>query len=214
MMKQDEAPLALLYVRRSTDEQPTSLAVQEHKLIAVAEARGYRWQVVVEDAKSAATIKKRPALLNALELLDSGKAHLLMVSELTRVSRTLMDFCRLLDQSKRKGWKLICLDVQVDTSTPAGEFMAHIIASVSQYERGQISVRTKEALAQLKREGKVLGRPNLVSEGVRQRALLAREQGASLAQIADTFTAEQVPTGHAGARWYPSTISKLLVRQN
>lgn len=214
MMKQDEAPLALLYVRRSTDEQPTSLAVQEHKLIAVAEARGYRWQVVVEDAKSAATIKKRPALLNALELLDSGKAQLLMVSELTRVSRTLMDFCRLLDQSKRKGWKLICLDVQVDTSTPAGEFMAHIIASVSQYERGQISVRTKEALAQLKREGKVLGRPNLVSEGVRQRALLAREQGASLAKIADTFTAEQVPTGHAGARWYPSTISKLLVRQN
>lgn len=214
MMRQDEAPIALLYVRRSTDEQPTSLAVQERKLIAVAESRGYRWQVINEDSKSAGSVAKRPALLNALELLDSGKANLLVVSELTRVSRNLGDFCRLLDRSQRKGWKLICLDVQVDTSTPAGEFLVNVMASASQLERKLISQRTKDGLAQRKREGVVLGRPKLVAEGVRQRALLLRKQGASLAKIADTFTAEQVPTGHAGARWYPSTISKLLVRQN
>ena len=61
-------------------------------------------------------------------------------------------------KAQKEGWVLVALDCDVDTSTPAGEAMAHMLATFSQFERRLIGQRTREALA-VGPEGVRLGRP-------------------------------------------------------
>ena len=88
--------------------------------------------------------------------------------------------------------------------------MAHVLATFAAYERRLISQRTKDALAVKRAQGVRLGRPPVLEDAVRDRIRALRAGGASLAQIADTLSHDGVPTAHGGARWYPSTIAKIL----
>jgi DNA invertase Pin-like site-specific DNA recombinase len=66
-------------------------------------------------------------------------------------------------------WALVALDCAVDTSTPAGEAMAHVLATFGQFQRRLISRRTKEALAVKKASGVGLGRPPSVPRSIVRR---------------------------------------------
>jgi DNA invertase Pin-like site-specific DNA recombinase len=82
-----------------------------------------------------------------------------MASKLDCISRSVTDFAKLLERANTRGWRLVLLDLGVDTSTPAGEFVANTIANSAQYERRLIGQRTREALAAKKAAGVRLGRP-------------------------------------------------------
>lgn len=200
------------YVRVSTAEQAQSglgLADQEARLEAEAAMRGWTMRLIVDDGYSAKSLK-RPGIGKALDLLAAGKADALIVSKLDRLSRSVLDFTALMERSRKEGWALVALDLGVDTSTPAGEMVATVMASFAQYERRLIGQRTKDALAQLKTRGVRLGGPVLLSEEVRTRIADERKAGRSLAAIADQLTAEGVPTAKGGVRWYPSTVRAVL----
>lgn len=92
-------------------------------------------------------------------MLQRGDACTLVVSKLDRLSRSLVQFAELMERSRRKGWSLVALDLGVDTSTPAGEMMASVLASFAQYERRLIGQRTRDALAVKREQGVRLGRP-------------------------------------------------------
>jgi len=104
----------------------------------------------------------------------------------------------------------VALDLGVDTSTPAGELMANVFASFAQFERRLIGVRTREGLAQKKREGVQLGRRRAVPSHVVATIQTMRAKGSTLTAIADTLTANNIPTAHGGARWYASTVRHVL----
>ena len=59
----------------------------------------------------------------------------LVVSKLEPLSRSVQDFASLLARARKGGWALICLDVGVDMTTPAGEMVANVMAAFAQYER-------------------------------------------------------------------------------
>jgi DNA invertase Pin-like site-specific DNA recombinase len=90
-------------------------------------------------------------------MLEAGQADALVVAKLDRLSRSVGDFAGLMDLARRQGWALIALDLGVDTTTPAGEMMANVMASFAQFERRVIAQRTKDALAQAKARGVRLG---------------------------------------------------------
>jgi len=133
-----------------------------------------------------------------------------VVAKLDRLSRSLLDFARLMDRSRREGWQLVALDLGVDTSTPAGEMLAGVLATFAQYERRLIAQRTRDALAVKRSQGARLGRPVLLPAAVRTRIATERAQGATLPAIADGLTRDAVPTAQAGVRWYPSTVAAVL----
>jgi DNA invertase Pin-like site-specific DNA recombinase len=203
------------YVRVSTDEQSDSGAGLEAQRLAIAaecERRGWRLIGVIEDAGFSAKDLKRPGIQAALQALQAGDAKALVAAKLDRLSRSMMDFTGLMATAQKQGWALVALDCAVDTSTPAGEAMANLLATFAQFERRLISQRTREALAVKKAQGVRLGRPPTLPTKVVKRIQRERAAGKTLAAIADGLNAAGVPRAQGGEKWHPATVRYTLLR--
>jgi DNA invertase Pin-like site-specific DNA recombinase len=201
------------YVRVSTSEQRDSRAGLEAQRAAIAaEARRRGWKLIetIEDAGYSAKDLRRPGIKRALEELERGRADALVVAKLDRLSRSMIDFTGLMGRASRENWALVALDCAVDTTTPAGEAMANVLATFAQFERRLIGQRTREALAQKKAQGVQLGRPRQLPAKVRSRIKRRRKAGKTLAAIAAELNRDGVPTAHGGAKWHPSTVRAVL----
>lgn len=200
------------YTRVSTAEQADSgagLAAQRTAIAAEADRRG--WNVLwIEDAGLSAATLARPGIQEALRLLQARQASGLVVAKLDRLSRSVVDFAATLDLARRQWWNLVALDLGVDLSTPAGEMMANVLASFSQYERRLISQRTREGLAAKKAAGVRLGRPRVLPIATTLRVLELRACGLSLQRVADCLNAEGVPTARGTAQWGKSSVAGVL----
>jgi DNA invertase Pin-like site-specific DNA recombinase len=205
------------YVRVSTDQQSESgagLAAQRHTIESEATRRG--WQLVdvaIDAGFSGKTMANRPALAAALTAVEGGDADVLVVAKLDRLSRSVADFATLLDRAQREGWGLVALDLGVDTTTPAGELVANVMAAVSQWERRAIGQRTREGLAAKRAAGVRLGRPQVLPATVVNRIVAERKAGCTLQGIADRLTADKVPTARGGSIWRQSSVSGVLSSQ-
>jgi DNA invertase Pin-like site-specific DNA recombinase len=200
---------AIGYVRVSTDDQADSgagLEAQRRAIRHEALRRGWQLVEIVEDAASGKSLARRPGLQEALKAVEGSRADTLVVAKLDRLSRSLLDFSALMEQSRKGGWTFVALDLGVDTTTPAGEMMANVLAVFAHFERRLIGQRTKDALAVKKSEGVQLGRPRRLPESVRMRIRDLREQGRSFASIAGELNSDGVPTAQGGRAWYPSTV--------
>ena len=152
---------------------------------------------------------KRPGIQAALEALQAGDAKALVAAKLDRLSRSMIDFTAPMATAQKQGWALVALDCAVDTTTPAGEAMANVLATFAQFERRLISQRTREALAVKRSQGVRLGRPSTMPRTVVNRIKRERAKGKSFAAIADGLNREGVPTAQGGKRWYPATVRYL-----
>lgn len=206
---------ALLYCRVSTEEQAAygvSLEAQQLALMAEATRRGYEFEIVIEEGKSAKSIEGRDKLVEALDLLDKHKADVLMAVRMDRLSRDVGDVAELMRRSKKKGWGIILSGERIDT-TPDGEFRTHLDAALAQRERGMIGLRTREGMAVLKAQGKHMGRP--VEDGflgTYKRVLSLHADGMGLTAIASQLTADGVPTARGGV-WTPATVRRIITSE-
>ena len=204
--------IAYGYIRVSTtgqDANGSSLASQRLAIEEECERRGWDLQEVFFDVASGGKRNGRPGLADALEA--TSRAHgALVVAKLDRLSRSLVDFATVLERSRKEGWSLVALDLQVDTSSPHGEFFASIMASMAQWERRMISQRTKEGLAQKKLEGVRIGRPRTLDETTRQRILFERALGRPYLKIAQGLERDAVPTAQGG-RWQSNTVRGIYL---
>lgn len=203
------------YCRVSTDaqgERGYGLESQRLLLDAEVERRDWTMHEIYIDVASGGSTKRRPELHRAIAALQSGEAQVLMVGKLDRLSRSLLDFANLMQQSQREGWGIVALDIGVDTSTANGELIANIIMALAQWERRIIGQRTKDALAVVAASGKTLGRPRTVSDDTVAMIRVLRDNGASYMSIARTLQSAGIPTGQGGWAWYPSTVRAITQR--
>jgi DNA invertase Pin-like site-specific DNA recombinase len=202
------------YVRVSTGEQADSgagLAAQRAAIHADAERRNWEVVAVHEDAgASGKSLTGRAGLQTALTAVSSGEADVLLVSKLDRLSRSLVDFAGLLARSQREGWAFVALDLGVDTSTPAGAFVAQVLSAASEWERKIIGDRTRDALSAKRAAGVRLGRRSQIEPAVLTRIVTRRQGGAKLQDIADELNLDRVPTTRGGAEWRVSSIRAAL----
>ncbi|WP_440709739.1 recombinase family protein [Herbiconiux sp. YIM B11900] len=200
------------YLRVSTVGQDYGIEAQRAAIAAEAERRG--WEVeYIEDAGRSGKDINRPGISRALAILKSREAAALVVSKLDRLSRSLADFARLLETASKQGWGVVAIDLGIDTTTPTGELVANIMASVSRWERQMIGMRTREGLAVARRQGKKLGRPVVMEPATQQRILDERAAGRTLAAIASGLNDDQVRVAGSGNAWYPSTIRSVCYRK-
>lgn len=94
-----------------------------------------------------------------LDILRKG--DVVIVAELTRLSRSTNDLFEIVQTINDKGAEIKSLKENwLDTTTPQGKLLFTIFAGLSQFERDLTAQRTKEGLNSARNRGKKLGRPN------------------------------------------------------
>jgi len=161
---------------------------------------------------SGSTVNGRHGLEDALAAVESGEADIVVVTKIDRLSRSMRDFAKLMDDARAKHWGIVAMDLGLDTSTPEGEVHANVMMSFAQFERRRIGQRTREALAVKKSQGVRLGRPRLLPEAIAARIRKMHQAGVPMLTIARTLNEERVPTAQGGKAWHASTVSTVLHR--
>ena len=205
---------AIGYMRVSTEEQGDSRAGLEAQEAMIRETAAYkRWEIVDirQDISSGASMKKRTQLGSVLQDLKSGKADVLIVAKLDRLSRSVMDFATIMEMAQKEGWSLSVLDLDVDTSTTNGELIMNIMVSLAQWERRIIGDRTRSALAALKARGVKLGRKSGVDPETLKVINMLRSADLSYQKIADALN-EQGIQGGQGGKWHATTVRRLYLQ--
>lgn len=209
----DPALRAITYGRVSTGRQAASgisLDDQAEKLAEVVTSRGWVHIVHLTDAGlSGRKMTNRKGLQDALTRLDRGEADVLVAAKIDRVSRSTTDFAHLLDRAEKKGWKLVVLDADVDTTTAAGRLLVDVVSAAASFESRRIGERQKAVHAVRRSQGKRAGQAPILPEQVRSRIDREHAAGRSLNAIAKTLNEEHIPSAKEG-RWYPSTIQHVL----
>ena len=205
---------AITYGRVSTGRQAASglsLGDQEDTLATVVAQRGWVHLAHVTDpGLSGRKMSNRRGLQGALDRLDRGEADVLVAAKVDRVARSTTDFAKLLDRSEKKGWKVVVLDVDVDTTTAAGRLVVEVVSAAAAFESRRIGERTKATHATRRAQGKRAGQPPQLPQAVRRRIAKEREKGKTLAAIAESLNETGVPTGKGKGCWYPSTVAHVL----
>jgi DNA invertase Pin-like site-specific DNA recombinase len=203
------------YLRVSTDQQAESGAGMAAQRAAIRRyCKNHRLELssIYEDnGASAKTLRGRPALSEALEVLAQGHAGALVVSKLDRLARSVHDFAGLVRVAEREGWGIVALDLGVDMTTPTGGLLANVTASVAEWERKIISVRTSEALAQERAEGVRLGRPRELDPAIADRIRSCRSEGLTLQAIADDLNSDSIVTP-SRKQWSPALVRKVALQ--
>jgi DNA invertase Pin-like site-specific DNA recombinase len=103
--------------------------------------------------------------------------------KLDRLARSTHHLVSLAKELETLGVDLVVLDQAIDTTTPAGRLLFHVLAAIAKFERELIVDRVKAGIRRAKAQGKRLGRPRLHHvDPARARALLA--DGLSLRAVA------------------------------
>jgi site-specific DNA recombinase len=212
-----EQGIALLYARVSTQLQVNdgvSLDVQERQLRQAAELAGYtEFELVREEGRSGKSITGRPALTEALKRLDTGTASALFVTRIDRLARSTKDFLSIIDRANANKWRLVMLDLNLDTASYQGRFVVTIMSALAEMERGIIAERQKDVHKDRRARGVVwgvdMGPRNKTSEEVKQRIFSERESGASYRSIANGLNRDNIPTQN-GRQWYATTVKNLV----
>ena len=156
------------YVRVSTEGQEVN--GQRHAILEYANAHGMQVEIrefVVSSRKDA----KARGIDELLEVLSDGDT--LLITELSRIGRNMLQTLTLVDQLAQKGVKLIFIkQPELSTDGSFRELLIAVYGYIAQTEREYISMRTKQGLAAAKAKGQKLGRP----KGSRSSKLDDREE--------------------------------------
>ena len=139
------------YLRVSTDKQVQvfegSLETQKYRMQEFVKARNKedkRWGEIIEyyidEGISAGTVK-RPQYQKLMTDIKSGKIDLILVADISRLSRSVHDFSQLLKELERRNASYLSMKEQFDTTTPAGRLMINMVVNMAQFEREQTSER-------------------------------------------------------------------------
>ena len=177
---------------------------------AACERSGWKLLEVVRDRENG-RILERPGLHYALERIANGKARALVVGELHRLSRSIVDLGALMAWFRDSQATLLALDLGIDTSTPEGYHVATTLIALSDWEHERIANRTRSGLADVRAHGHPTGRPAVSDRPeLLQRIWAMRAANMTLQAIANQLNDEQIPTLRGGSKWRPSSIQAAL----
>lgn len=144
------------YTRVSTDQQ--DLEKQRHLLLEYAHSNDLRISEFIEAAVSSGKNQKERKIDLLLENLKSE--DILLVAELSRLGRNMLETLNIINRLSENGIKIIFVrQPELSTSGTHGKLLLAIYSYFAESEREYISIRTKQGLESAKAKGKLLGRP-------------------------------------------------------
>jgi len=137
----------------------------------------------------------RPGLQNLLRDVESNKVNLVIFTKLDRLARSLQDLLNTTTTFNNHGVDFVVVEQKINTSTPTGKLLFHIIGAFSEFERTLINERTQAGRERAKISGSKSGKPcnrpklDLDADGVQKKY----ELGMSQRQIARFYNVSFTP---------------------
>ena len=156
--------MRLGYIRVSRDKQTTAL--QED---AIQKAQCDR--IFID--KMSGTRDDRPEFLRMLDIARPG--DIIVVWRLDRLGRSLRHLIETVNQLNERGIELHSLKENIDTTTPTGKLMFHIVGAMAEFERDIIQERTLAGLEAARARGRKGGRPKVTETMKPRNITLAKE---------------------------------------
>ena len=187
------------YCRVSTADQTTDNQIQEIQTAGFAVDPK---RFVTETVSGSVAARERRGFSRLMDKLEEG--DVLIVTKLDRLGRNAMDVRATVDALAASGVRVHCLALGgVDLTSPAGRMTMSVINAVAEFERDLLVERTQSGLRRVKAAGKLLGRPQaltqLQQDAIRQR----RREGASLGVLAREFGVSRATIQRTDKRGVP-----------
>jgi DNA invertase Pin-like site-specific DNA recombinase len=170
-----------LYARVSTMDQNPE--VQLAPLRAYATRRAVEALEFIDHGISGAK-DSRPGLDRTMEAARRREVTGVVVTKLDRIARSVRHLTQLAAEFENLGVDLVVLDQAIDTGTPSGRLLFHVLGAIAEFERDLIRDRTQAGLAAARLRGKRLGRPSALDAAQRRRLRRLWQAGRSQREIA------------------------------
>ncbi|CAG0910045.1 unnamed protein product [Cyprideis torosa] len=172
------------YMRVSTVSDRQSTGMQRDALLSA----GVDPRQLFEDRMSGVR-DDRPGLAQALDYLQPGDT--LVVWKLDRLGRSLPHLLEVIQSLKDRGVQFRSITEGMDTSTPSGELLFHLVGALAQFERSLIQERVRTGLEAARKRGRVGGRPRAISDEKLDAIVEAIDGGMTKAAVCRTFNVKR-----------------------
>lgn len=154
-----------IYTRKSTeeglDQEFNSLDAQRESAEAyISSQKAEGWRCLPErydDGGYSGGSLERPALERLLRDIDAGRIDCVVVYKVDRLSRSLMDFSRIMETFDRRRVSFVSVTQAFNTRDSMGRLMLNVLLSFAQFEREIIGERIRDKIGAQKRKGKWAG---------------------------------------------------------
>jgi DNA invertase Pin-like site-specific DNA recombinase len=170
-----------LYARVSTLDKGQDPETQLIQLREYAKRRNF--EIIGEFIDYASgTSEERKQYKQMMEAAKKRKLDVVLVWRYDRFARSTQALVNALKEFKNLGIDFISYQENIDTTTPTGELIFHVMASLAQFESSLISERVKAGMQRAKAQGKNISRPKLEKNKL-NRIMELKQQGLSMNQI-------------------------------
>jgi len=233
-----------IYTRKSTEEgleqEFNSLDAQRESGEAyILSQKSAGWELIpdhYDDGGFSGGSMDRPALAQLMADIEAGKVDAVVVYKVDRLSRSLLDFARMMEVFERHHVSFVSVTQQFNTASSMGRLILNVLLSFAQFEREMIAERTRDKMGAARRKGKwVGGMPGLGYDVAAGKLVVNDAEAALVREVFDLYLKEQsllrvteILNGrgarlkswttkkgkkHGGGRWTKSTVRRLLGSQ-
>lgn len=180
-----------IYTRKSSEEgldmEFNSLDAQREACAAyVVSQKAEGWIAAPErydDGGISGGTLERPALKRLIADIELGKVDVVVVYKIDRLSRSLMDFAKLVDVFERRGVTFVSVTQSFNTTTSMGRLTLNVLLSFAQFEREVIGERIRDKVAASRKKGMWMGGSVPLGYRVENRKLVIHEEEAASIRV-------------------------------
>ena len=179
-----------IYTRKSCEEgleqEFNSLDAQRESCLAyIASQKSEGWVAIKEsydDGGYSGGNMDRPALKKLLANIETGRVNIVVVYKIDRLTRSLMDFAKLVEVFDKHGVTFVSVTQSFNTTTSMGRLTLNVLLSFAQFEREVTGERIRDKIAASKKKGIWMGGIVPLGYEVKERKLLIKPKEAETAR--------------------------------
>jgi site-specific DNA recombinase len=175
-----------IYTRKSTsvglEQEFNSLDAQREACLSYIQ-RQVGWVAIgtsYDDGGFTGANTDRPAFQRLLQDVDAGRVDIVVVYKVDRLSRSLLDFAKVMERFNAAGTSFVSVTQNFSTADAMGRLTLNMLMSFAEFEREMISERTRDKIAAARRKGKWTGGSVPLGYSVVDKKLVVNELEAAL----------------------------------
>ncbi len=185
-----------IYTRKSTedglDQEFNSLDAQREACEAyITSQAGLGWKVAktqYDDGGISGGTMERPALQQLLNDIKARRINVVVVYKIDRLTRSLMDFARIVDVFDAQDVSFVSVTQQFNTTTSMGRLTLNVLLSFAQFEREVTAERIRDKITASKKKGMWMGGPTPLGYDVKDKHLIINDaESVTVRQLFDLY---------------------------